>query len=309
MLPQIEFFVQWAESGIRLATPLILAGVGGLFVERSGVLNIGIEGMMLFGAFAGVAGSYVTGNVFVATLWAMIVGGILGFVHAYLTVTRKADQIVSGAAINLFALGATDLLNRRLFSAGRPRVELYPIISPENWRSLPVVGRLLFNQPIIVWISMVLPLVLLLVLYRTTWGLYIRAVGEHSRAVAANGHSVDRLRYAGTLMSGIFAGLGGSALSLGAVGIFIPNMTEGRGFVVLAAFVAGRWNPVLVAIACFVFGMADALQLRAQATGSGIPYQFLIMAPYVLTIAALAGLVGRTHTPKELGKPYDPEAE
>jgi simple sugar transport system permease protein len=302
-----EGIVNWLESAIRLATPLIIAATGGLFVERSGVLNIGIEGMMLFGAFAAVAGSFLTGNVLLAALMAMVVGGLLGLLHAYLTVTRRADQIVSGAAINLLALGATDLLNRRLFLEGRPRVALFPVIGPESMRDIPIAGPLVFDQPVIVWIAMLLSIFLSILLYRTTIGLHLRSAGEHSKALRSAGHSVVRLRYFGVLMSGIFAGLGGAALSLGAVGIFTPNMTNGRGFVVLAAFVAGKWNPMLVAIACLVFGMADALQLQAQAVGMGIPYQFLIMLPYLLTVAALAGLVGRTTTPKELGKPYDPQ--
>ena len=303
---QLEGIVHWLESAIRLATPLIIAASGGLFVERTGVLNIGIEGMMLFGAFAAVAGSFLTGNVLLAALMAMATGGLLGLLHAYLTITRRADQIVSGAAINLLALGATDLLNRRLFLEGRPRVALFPVVSPEQLKEIPLAGPLFFNQPIIVWVAILLSVLLSIFLYRTTWGLYMRAAGEHSRAVLSAGHSVVRLRYAGVLMSGVFAGLGGAALSLGAVGVFVPNMTNGRGFVVLAAFVAGKWNPVLVAIACLVFGMADALQLQAQAVGMGIPYQFLIMLPYLLTVAALAGLVGRTSTPKELGKRYEP---
>lgn len=303
----MEGIVHWLESAIRLATPLIIAAIGGLFVERSGVLNIGIEGMMLFGAFAAIAGSFLTGSVLVGAIMAMIVGGLLALLHAYLTVTRRADQIVSGAAINLLALGATDLLNRRLFLEDRPRVALFPVISPESWWDIPIAGPLFFDQPVIVWIAPLLAILLSVLLYRTTWGLNLRAAGEHSKAMCSAGHSVVRLRYAGVLMSGLFAGLGGAALSLGAVGIFIPNMTNGRGFVVLAAFVAGKWNPIPVAIACLVFGMADALQLQAQAVGMGIPYQFLIMLPYLLTVAALAGLVGRTTTPKELGKAYDPQ--
>jgi len=294
------------QATIRLAAPLMIVGVGGVFTERTGVFNIGMEGMMLAGALAAAIGSNFTGNVWIGLLLAILTGGLLATVHAYLTVTRRADQIVSGAAMNLFALGATTLLFAQLFTGERTRVTLFPVIAPQVLQDLPILGPILFTQPVIVWLAFLLPLIAAWVLYRTSWGLNIRAVGEHPHAVATAGISVYILKYIGVILSGIFAGFGGCALVLADLGYFAPGMTNGRGFMVLAALVVGKWNPILVAGACLIFGAADAIQLRIQTLAPGIPYQFLVMTPYVLTILALAGFVGRTVPPKTVGKPYDP---
>lgn len=298
----------WLQASVRLAAPLMLASVGGVYTERSGVVNIGMEGMMLAGALAAVAASFFTGNVVIAAICAMMVGGLLAVVHAYLTVSRRASHLISGAAINFLALGATNFGYARLFPTQRARVATFPVLSPPEWRNVPFFGPVIFAQSVIVWIAFILPLVFAWVLYRTSWGLNIRAVGEHPHAVASAGLSVSRLRYVGVILSGVFSGLGGSALALAELGYFAPNMTGGRAFVVLAALIVGKWNPIAVAAVCMLFGAADALQLRFQTFGAAIPYQFPVMAPYLLTIAALAGLVGRTAAPKTLGKPYDPEA-
>ena len=301
---------EWLAAAIRMSAPLMLVGVGGVFTERTGVFNIGMEGTMLIGCMAAVYFSLVTGNIWIATLAAMVVCGLVGLVHAFLTITRRADQIVSGAAINLFALGITNLLNTPLYAGFeyRPRVTMYPVVAPEALQKLPILGPILFAQPVIVYFAFLLPLVAAWVLYRTTWGLNIRAVGDHPHAVATAGLSVNGLKYIGVILSGVGAGLGGSALALADLGLFAPGMTAGRGFAVLAALVVGKWNPILVAAACILFGAADALQLRAQAVQLAIPYQYFVMLPYLLTIAALAGLVGRTVAPKTVGKPYDPES-
>jgi len=309
MVDSLSFINDLLAASIRLAAPLMLAGAGGLFTERVGIFNIGIEGTMLAGAMAAIWGSLVTGNILVATLIAMLVGVLFSILHAYLTITRRADQIVAGAAINLFALGATNLLNAPLYAnfTYRPRVAMYPILAPESWQEIPILGPILFAQPIIVWVAFILPFILAWVLYRTTWGLNVRAVGDHPHAVATAGISVLRLKYTGVIISGLFAGLGGAALALADLGLFAPNMTAGRGFAVLAAFVVGKWNPIYVAAACIMFGAADAFQLRAQTLGFAIPYQIFVMLPYLLTIAALAGLVGRTVAPKTVGRVYDSE--
>ena len=308
-----SIFNDWLLASVRMATPIMLVGIGGVFTERTGIFNIGIEGMMLAGAMAAVAGDLVAGSVWVGTLCAMVVGGLFGVVHAYLTVTRRANQIVSGAAINLFALGLTNLLYGPLYEGFeyRPRVSLYPKLAPPALQELPILGPVFFDQPVIVWIALVLALIATWVLYRTSWGLNIRAVGDHPHAVATAGVSVIRLKYIGVILSGVFAGLGGSALVLAELGMFGPNLTAGRGFIALATLAVGNWNPTRVAAASLFFGAADALQLRAQTWsqtyGVNIPYQFLVMAPYLLTIVALAGLVGKTNAPKTVGKPYDPE--
>ena len=299
----------WLAASIRLAAPLMLAGAGGLFTERVGIFNIGIEGAMLVGAMAAIWGSLATGNILLATLIAMLAGGLMALAHAYLTVTRRANQIVTGAAINLFALGITNLLNTPLYAGFkyRPRVELYPVVAPAFLQKFPILGPIFFAQPVIVWVAFVLPFLMAWALYRTSWGLNVRAVGDHPHAVASAGLNVFALKYAGVIISGLAAGLGGAALALADLGLFAPNMTAGRGFAVMAAFVVGRWNPVYVAAACILFGAADALQLRAQTLGFAIPYQVFVMMPYLLTIALLAGFVGRTIAPKTVGETYDPE--
>ncbi len=300
----------WLAASIRLGAPLILVGIGGVFTERTGIFNIGMEGTMLAGAFFATAGTLMTGNVWLGTLLAMVMGGLIAMIHAYLTINRRSNQIVTGAAINLFALGLTNLLNPMLYKAFefRPRVELFPILSPESWQKIPIIGPLLLSQPVIVWIALVLPFVAAWIIYKTSWGLNIRAVGDHPHAVASAGISVYLLKYIGVLLSGIFAGLGGASLVLIQIGLFAPNMTAGRGFIVLAALVLGKWNPIYVGLAGLMFGAADALQLRLQTFDTGIPYQLPVMLPYVLTILALAGLVGRTTAPKTAGLPYDPDS-
>lgn len=299
------FWFDWIEASIRLATPLILVAMGGVYAERSGVFNIGMEGMMLTGAFFAVTASFYTGSIVAAALTAMIAGGLLSLIHAYLTVGRGANQIISGAAINLLALGLTNFLYRALLgSAGRRRVEGFPQVRIPLLADLPVIGPLLFDHSVIVYVAYLAPLLFTWVLFRTTWGLDVRAVGEYPLAADTAGVSVGRVRYLSVFLSGVMAGLGGAALALGAVRYFTPGMTAGRGFIVLGAIIFGKWNPGLVALACLFFGAADAFQLRAQTFGFEIPHQFLLMLPYLLTIAAMVGFIGRTRAPQSLGVPY-----
>lgn len=301
-LPTLITFLQ---ATIRMAIPLVLTGIGTLYTERCGVINIGVEGSMLLGTFASVAGAVVTGNIYLAALCGILAGGLLSLIFAFLTVTRRGDQMVTGFGVNLLAGGLT-LTLMPFLNANRVRAVLFPVLDTGALKELPIVGPLFFDQSIIVWLAIVLTLVSTWVLFKTTFGLNIRAVGENPKAVATAGLSVIGLRYTGILLGGIFAGLGGAALALNDLGFFVPNMTQSRGFIVLAALVVGKWHPVYFAAMCLLFGAADALQLRAQAFGAILPYQVFLMMPYLLTIAALAGLVGKTKAPKEYAKPYDP---
>lgn len=302
-------FVQdWAGASIRFAAPLALTAIGGVYSERSGVFNIGLEGMMLTGGFVAVLVSFLTGSPLLGASAALAAGAAMAGIHGYLVVTRMADQILVGVGLNLLALGGTNLLSRQAFgAAGRERVAglldtRLPVLS-----EIPYAGAVLFNQNVAVYLAYVLPLVATFVLFRTTWGLNVRAVGEHPRAAESAGIPVRRIRYVCVLLSGAMAGLGGAALSLGASRYFTPNMTAGRGFIVLATIALGKWNPALAAIACLVFGAGDALQLRAQTFGFAVPHQFFIMLPYLLTIAALIGFIGRSAPPEHLGRPYQSE--
>ena len=299
--------ISWLEATLRWGGPLILVAVGELYAERSGVINVGIEGIMLCGALAGVAISFLTGSVLLASISTMLLGLLLGLAFAYLTVTRRTNQVVTGLMFNLAALGGTNLVFALLSETRSQRVATFPVLFPESFGNIPIIGQILFKQPVIVWIALILPFIASWVLYHTDWGLNVRAVGDNPKAAATAGLPVLKLKYQAVLMSGIFAALGGCALTLGEVGYFASGgMTAGRGFVVLAAVVVGGWDPLRIALACLVFGAADAAQLRMQTMGSPIPYQFLQMLPYLLTLAALAGLVGRTRPPKTWGAPYDP---
>jgi len=302
LLPQIDTFLQ---AAIRMSIPLILTGIGTLYTERCGIINIGVEGSMLIGTFVAVTAAMVTGNIYIAVLCAMIAGGLMSLIFAFLAVSRRADQMVVGFGINLLAGGLTLTLMPYL-NANRARTILFPVVNTGFLKDIPILGPVLFDQSIAVWMALILTPISAWILYKTTWGLSLRAVGENSKAVATAGLSVIRLRYTGILLGGIFAGLGGATLALNDLGFFVPNMTQSRGFIVLAALVVGKWNPFYFAGVCLLFGAADALQLRAQSFGSVLPYQFYLMLPYLLTIAALAGLVGKTKAPKEYSKPYDP---
>ncbi|MGH2428059.1 MAG: ABC transporter permease [Candidatus Limnocylindria bacterium] len=302
----------WGSASIRLAAPLALTAIGGVYAERSGVFNIGMEGMMLVGAFVAVTTSfyvepYMPAAVaaLVAGLAAMAAGAVAGLIHAYLTVTRGANQIISGVAINLLALGLTNTLHRAVFGqTGRQRAAGFPAIDLPILGDLPLIGDIFFNHSLAVYLAYLLPIAALFVLFRTTWGLGIRAAGDSPSAVDTAGLSVPKIRYATIVFSGAMAGLGGAALAIGAVRYFTPGMTAGRGFIVLGVIVLGRWNPMLAAAACLLFGAADAFQLRAQAFGLGIPHHFFVMLPYILVVLAVAGAIGRTNAPQQLGIPY-----
>ena len=299
--------IDWLQAALRWGGPLMLVSIGEVYAERSGVINVGIEGIMLFGALAGVAISYFTGNILLAVIGTMLLGCLLGMAFAYLTVTRRTNQVVTGLMINLVALGGTNLLFAMISETRSVRVATFPVLFPASFGDIPIIGDVLFQQPVITWIALILPFIASWVLYHTDWGLNVRAVGDNPQAAATAGLSVLRLKYQAVILSGIFAALGGCALTLGEVGYFASGgMTAGRGFVVLAAVVVGGWDPLRTALACLVFGAADAAQLRMQTTDSIIPYQFFQMLPYLITIAALAGLVGRTRPPKTWGAPYDP---
>jgi len=304
---EADQIISWLQATLRWGGPLILVSVGEVFSERSGVIDVGIEGIMLFGALLGIALSYFTGSVLVAVIGTILLGALLGLGFAFLTVSRRTNQVVTGLMVNLAALGGTNLLFALLPETRSVRVTTFPVLLPESFSNIPFIGPVLFRQPVNTWIALILPFIAAWVLYHTTWGLNVRAVGDNPKAAATAGLPVIRLKYQAVILSGIFAALGGCALTLGEVGYFASGgMTAGRGFVVLAAVVVGGWDPIKIALACLVFGAADAAQLRMQTVGSNIPYQIFQMLPYLLTVAALAGVVGRTRPPKTWGAPYDP---
>ena len=294
-------------STIRLSTPLILAALGGLYSERSGVINIALEGMMLAGAFTAAAVTVFTQSPWVGVLAALAAGILVAALHGLATINYRADQVVSGTAINILFLGVPALLSGAFFdSTGAtpqlPRDQVLPevpVFNAENWPALASI----FNQKPLVYLALLLVPVTAYVLYRTRFGLRLRAVGENPEAADTAGVSVIKMRYAGVLISGALAALGGAYLSIGQNSLFTRNMTAGRGFIALAALIFGKWDPLGALLACLLFGFAEAVAIRMQGTVK-IPNQFIQMIPYLLTMIVLAGLIRRATPPRSLGVAY-----
>lgn len=297
---------------IRLATPIALAALGGVISERSGVTNIALEGCMLVGAFFAVFIADKTGSLPVAIAVALLAGMALAALHALASVTFRADQIVSGMALNILALGLTSYLDYELYGTTGTPADLpsVPTVDLEFIAGIPVLGGAIAHQSAIVWIAVLLVILLQLYLFRTVPGLRLRAVGEHPRAADTVGIDVRRTRYWAVLASGALAALGGVYLSMAVAGSFTDGMTNGKGFIGLAAMIFGRWTPVGALGAALIFGYGDALSVSLQGASIGdvrIPVQLLSTIPYILTILAVAGFVGRSRAPAADGIPYEPE--
>ncbi|HET8648740.1 MAG TPA: ABC transporter permease [Gemmatimonadales bacterium] len=290
-------------ASVRVATPLLLAALGETVAERGGVINLGIEGAMLAGALAAAIGASI-GGPWTGLAAALIVGVLTGLVFAAVAVGAGADQIITGTAITLGATGLTGAVYRAYFGAtgaGLSLPTLAPIPLPGLSR-IPVVGPALFDQPLPTYLAVVLVPVIWWGLFRTRAGLALRAAGEAPETAWALGVRVRSLRTIGTVIGGACAGLGGASLVLAQVGTFAERMTAGRGFVAIAIVVLGRWHPVGVLLAAWLFGGATALQFIFQALGLAVPYQLFLVLPYLLTLLALAGVVGRVRAPAGLGQ-------
>jgi simple sugar transport system permease protein len=293
---------------LRFATPLAFAAMGGIFSERSGVVNIGLEGMMLTGAFFGIWGSIWSGSWVVGVLMAMVFGGLLAFIHGIFCIHLRADQIVSGFAVNLLALGVTGYLFTSIYPSGIPLgVSRVPNVELGFLSSIPIAGDFLEgvfgSLNLLVWAMLATIVLSYIVLFRTPIGLRIRAVGEHPRAADTVGISVYGVRYAAVITSGVLAALGGAFLSLGFVGNFAENMTSGRGFIALAAVIFGKWRPGWAFVATLLFGYGFALAIPLQREAD-ISENLISTVPYVLTLIAVAGLIGRSIPPVAVGRPY-----
>jgi simple sugar transport system permease protein len=301
------------QSTLRAATPLTLGAMCGLLCERSGIINIAIEGMMLFGAFAGVAFAALFGNLWMGLLAACLIGGVMAAVHAVLSIKYKVDQIISGTVINILAVGATRFLNIRVLEpAGLSTPGHFETIPIPLLSKIPIIGPILFDNQPTVYLMLILVVVVNFVVFFTPWGLRMRACGEHPRAADTVGVHVNQMRYISVIIGGLIAGIGGAYFSLGEVGTFEDGMTRGQGFVALAAMIFGNWNPIGGFAAALLFGFANALQVKMQILqpvlpliNVPIPPEFLQMAPYILTIIVVAGVVGRVRPPAQEGKPYE----
>jgi simple sugar transport system permease protein len=290
-----NFVLIFLASTIRLATPLLLAALGGLFSERAGVINIALEGLMLAGAFTAAAMTHYSGSPWIGLLCGVAAGVAVAAVHAVASIRYRADQVVSGTAINILMTGVPAMLSGAFFlsSGATPQI-------PK--------GNLIPYTPVVLALALVAAT--WYVLYRTPFGLRLRAVGENPEAADAAGVSVTRMRYLAVLISGALAAVGGAYLSIGQSSLFTRNMTSGRGFIALAALIFGKWRPVQTMLACLLFGATEALAIRMQGVpirGTEIPNQFVQIIPYVLTIVVLAGFIGHSRAPRALGIPYQKE--
>ncbi|HET7715618.1 MAG TPA: ABC transporter permease [Bauldia sp.] len=293
------------ESTVVRAVPIALGGLAGVLSERVAVVNIGIEGMLLAGAFAGAIIGSLFGGV-IGILGAVLVGGLFGFILGALVITYRVDQIIAGVAINLFVLGMTSYVSGQVLTQHRYlnnapvfRAWSIPILS-----DIPVIGPVLFQQNIFVYGAFIMVAIATYYLFYTRAGLRARAVGEHPEAADTLGIDVYKVRYINITVAGMVAGFGGAWFTLGSVGRFDEGMTGGRGFIGLAAMIFGRWHPVGALLAALVFGFADSLQQKLAILQTPIPSEFLAMAPYIATIILVAGLIGRARPPAADGKPY-----
>jgi general nucleoside transport system permease protein len=290
---------------ITKATPITLGALTGICSERTGVVNIGIEGMMLTSAFSGFMAGVYTHNLAIALLSAIASGALMALLHAVLSIGFQVDQIISGTVVNILAVGLTGYLNRQLFATGAPAgLSVLPSIPFGPLSTLPWIGPIVFQQKPITLSAIVLVFVVHFALFRTRWGLRTRAVGEHPLAADTVGINVNRLRYINVVLGGAIAGLAGAYFTLESVPHFEPLMTNGRGFIALAAMIFGKWLPFGAWGAALLFGVAEAIPTAMQLQGINIPFQIVGLLPYVLTIVVVAGAVGRATPPAADGVPY-----
>ena len=300
-------FVNLLQGSLFLATPLVFGALGGVLCERAGVINIAIEGQLLAGAFLSAVVASLVGNTYAGLVAAPLAGLFFGWLLAVFAIRYLVDQIVLGVVINVLVIGLTSFLYGQVLvqnadvwnQPGRlPRVRV-PVLS-----EIPLLGPVLFDQSIIVYLMYAAVVVLHVALFRTRWGLRVRAVGEHPKAADTAGIDVNKVRYRNVLMGGAMAGLGGAFFTIGSVGAFGEEMTAGQGFIALAALIFGRWSPLGALVAALLFGFAGNLQSVLSIIGTPIPGEVLLMAPYLATILAVAGLVGKVRAPAADGVAY-----
>ena len=294
-------------AGIRLATPIVYAALGGMFSERVGIVHIGLEGVMLTSSFAGVVASYYTGNPWIGIIVAVLTGGLISFIHAVLTIKYVGDQIVSGTGLNILALGFTSYMTQIIWGnrGASDSVQGIADIALPIIKDIPFIGKVIGTHSPLVYLMPFVTYACYYVLFKTPFGLRVRAVGEHPTAAETAGVDVIKTKYIGVILGGMLAGLGGAFLSLSHLNLFTRGMTGGRGFIAMAAMIFGKWMPFGVFASGLLFGLADALQIRLQSLGI-LPPQIILTIPYLLTIAILAGFVGKAKAPSDY-KPYKKE--
>jgi simple sugar transport system permease protein len=316
----VAAFLTWATRGksfnlvgmlgssLVRATPIALAALCGVISERCAVINIAIEGIMLMAAQTAVIVATLTHNLYLGLLAAILTGAILAGIHAVLAIQFKVDQIVSGVAINIFAAGATSFISARFMEKNIDRLNnsgTFSIIPIPLLSKVPLLGPIFFENGLIVYLMFLLVVAIHVLLFYTPWGLRTRAVGEHPKAADTLGINVYLVRYVNVILGGMIAGIGGAYFSIGSVGRFDEIMTAGKGFIGLAAMIFGKWTPFGAFASSLIFGFADSLQIKLQILRVPIPSEFLLMAPYIVTMIVLAGVVGRAIPPAADGQPYE----
>jgi simple sugar transport system permease protein len=295
------------QSTVQRSVPIVFGALAGILCERSGVVNIAIEGMLLTGAFSSAVVASVTDNPWLGMLAAIGMGAVMAAILAVLAIRYRVDQIIAGFFINIFATGLTAFLSVRWLGPNQDALNTPPVLGPVPiplLSEIPILGPILFRHNVFVYALFLLIIVIHLGLFYTRWGLRVRSVGEHPKAADTVGIDVSWVRYTSVIMGGMVAGLGGAFFTIGSTGGFEREMSAGRGYIGLAAMIFGGWNPIGAFLAGLVFGFADAVQSRLSILSIGIPSEFLLMVPYVVTIIVVAGLVGRSRAPAADGKPY-----
>lgn len=310
----VALFVSILTIAIRAGTSLVYATIGEIVTERAGILNLGVEGMMIMGAVTAFAAAFHTGSVWAGVLTAMLIGGLMALIHAFLTITMRADQTVSGLALTIFGSGLASFLGQRLGPGGTPLVgqvgPRFSKVSIPGLSSLPAIGPSVFDQDILVYVMYIFVPVAWYILYRTRPGLHLRAIGESPQTADAMGVNVFALRYLYTILGGMLVGLGGAHLSLAYTPGWTENLTGGRGWIAIALVIFATWDPVRAVVGALLFGGVNAVQFRLQAAGTTIPAAFLNMLPYAFTIIVLVLITWweafrkRVGAPAALGLPY-----
>jgi general nucleoside transport system permease protein len=316
----VAAFLIWAAKGKSMdlvgmmntslvrATPIALAAMCGVISERAAVINIGIEGIMLLSAMASVMAATITHNLYVGLLVGILTGMLVAALHAVLVIRFKVDQIISGTAVNIIGTGVSSFVSNRYMQTHIDTLNnsgIFPNISIPLLSKIPIIGPVLFENNILVYLMLILVVVMYVVLFYTPWGLRTRAVGEHPKAADTLGVNVFLTRYVNVIIGGLVAGIGGAYFTIGSVGRFESMMTAGKGFIGLAAMIFGNWNPVGALGSSLIFGFADSLQVKMQILNIPVPTEFLQMAPYIVTMIVLAGVVGNVHSPAADGAVYE----
>jgi general nucleoside transport system permease protein len=306
-LLETTFYIALLAAAVRVAAPLIFAAIGETMCEHAGVINVGLEGTMLIGAWSAFMGMYYSGSGLIGVGAAMLGGMIITAVLGYVIITRGANQIISGIVVTIFAVGFTSLMYRHMFRGAPPSIDSFTAYPIPFLGDLPIIGRILFQHTVLVYSAFIIVPLAYFIIYYTQLGLCLRAAGELPAAVDTAGVNVQAIRYVSILICGALAGLGGAALSIGQLNQFTDNLTAGRGYIALAIVLLGRWQPFKVLLGTLFFAIADALQLRLQVLGFVIPKEVLGMIPYILAILAMAVLVQRLRMPAAMARPYGRE--